>query len=230
MVPGAFTFRSEHSIRFGSGSPAPFGSSPGQSSIRHVRPSLPLKELPGSFPSDGGEISQPGKGATSPGKFDAVPHGRSNEKRARTDVTESHPDKENHAPVAPVFVGMPHGLANEKRARADAASSHSEKDAKSPAKAMPTYAHGLANKKRARANEDDADADQEGADRGGKRRKAEPSSAGRATANTKLARTTPGPGGNMQKSRAGSATPSPVKKRLGMTMSRLNALAQPRRR
>ncbi|KAH6687272.1 hypothetical protein F5X68DRAFT_9489 [Plectosphaerella plurivora] len=233
--PSTFTFRSEQTMRFGSGSPAAFGSSPGQSSIRTVRPSLPLQDLPGSFPGEAMETDLPNvtdrrrSASRSPIKAtleEGVPHGLTNEKRARADTLESHPNKENQVPAAPIFSHLAHGIGNEKRNRAHAAASHNGKLFKSPAKPMPTFAHGLSNKKRARATDDEVDADQEGADRGGKRRKASGGSASVPSANMKLPRTIPTP----SKVRAGSATPTSVKKRLGMTMSRLNALAQPKRR
>ncbi|KAH7354315.1 hypothetical protein B0T11DRAFT_342424 [Plectosphaerella cucumerina] len=226
-APGAFTFRSEQTMKF--------GSSPGQSSIRTVRPSLPLQDLPGSFPGEGMESPLPNvtdrrrsasKSPLKPTLEEGVPHGLTNEKRARADTLESHPNKENEAPAAPIFSHLAHGIGNEKRNRAHAAASHNSKLFKSPAKPMPTFAHGLSNKKRARATDDEGDADQEGADRGGKRRKAESGSASVPSANMKLPRTIATP----SKVRAGSATPSSVKKRLGISMSRLNALAQPKRR
>lgn len=48
-VPGHFTFRSDHTIRFGSDSPNGFGGHSGQASIRQVRPSI-APSMPGAFP------------------------------------------------------------------------------------------------------------------------------------------------------------------------------------
>ncbi|KAL0931708.1 uncharacterized protein CTRU02_212661 [Colletotrichum truncatum] len=78
-VPGTFTFRSDHTIRFGSASPTGFGSTAGQSSIRHVRRSL---DMPGGFPPASDTLSN--KENRSPMQFLAgKPHGMSNKKRAR---------------------------------------------------------------------------------------------------------------------------------------------------
>ncbi|KAK1640479.1 hypothetical protein BDP81DRAFT_311282 [Colletotrichum phormii] len=78
-VPGTFTFRSDHTIRFGSASPTGFGSTAGQASVRHVRTSL---DMPGSFPT-GPEFTS-NKENRSPMQFLAgKPHGMTNKKRAR---------------------------------------------------------------------------------------------------------------------------------------------------
>ena len=52
-VPGAFTFRSDHTIEFGPSPAAGFGASPGQSSVRQVRQSAisNKSEMPGGFPA-----------------------------------------------------------------------------------------------------------------------------------------------------------------------------------
>lgn len=87
-VPGTFTFRSDHTIAFGSDTPS-FGSSPGQASLRTVRPSiLPTENMPGSFPRASSVVST---------------------------VTGS-PNKENEAPRT-VFLALPHGMTNKKRHR-----------------------------------------------------------------------------------------------------------------
>jgi hypothetical protein len=85
-VPGTFTFRSDQTINFGK-SPRGFGSSPGQSSIRQVRPSIfpGTMLVPGSF-SDGNKEDFAG--------FPAIPHGISNKKRRRVDPDEEEEDKE----------------------------------------------------------------------------------------------------------------------------------------
>ncbi|KAF6838069.1 hypothetical protein CPLU01_02677 [Colletotrichum plurivorum] len=78
-IPGTFTFRSDHTIRFASASPTGFGSTAGQSSIRHVRRSL---DVPGSFPESTDTFSN--KENRSPMQFLAgKPHGMTNKKRAR---------------------------------------------------------------------------------------------------------------------------------------------------
>ncbi|KAK4231529.1 hypothetical protein QBC38DRAFT_495551 [Podospora fimiseda] len=89
-VPGTFTFRSDHTISFGSASPS-FGSSPGQSSVRPVRPSILLTEnMPGSFPRAMSVASET--------------------------VCSPTTNKENEAPRT-VFLALPHGMTNKKRHR-----------------------------------------------------------------------------------------------------------------
>lgn len=192
---GAFTFRSDKTIQFGSETPKGFGSSPGQASIRRVRPSVqPTEDMPGSFPQ-GVESPRPAtKQADPKTALPSVPHGLSNKKRARSDVEASHPNKENQAPVKPL--NIPHGMPN---------------------------------KKRARASDDDDDGNREGEERSGKRHKAEATTPAttRKLAVPKLGTTPRTDPGRM---RAGSQTPSPVKKRAGISMSRLQMLAQPKQR
>ncbi|EEY22691.1 conserved hypothetical protein [Verticillium alfalfae VaMs.102] len=228
-VPGAFTFRSERTARFGTGSPAGFGSSPGQLSVRQVRASItPVEEMPGSFPETA-DLPRATHTSKTPVKSmtAGIKHGLTNEKRARTNTEPFVLNKEGTTPAKIVFEGVPHGLPNEKRARTHVEPSHPNKENKSPVKILTGVAHGLANKKRARATEDDEpDVDQEGADRGGKRRKAEPAPHARVLGTPKLARSTPIP--SPQKVSAG--TPSPVKKRAGISMSRLHMLSQPKLR
>ncbi|KAM0334231.1 hypothetical protein ACHAQA_001253 [Verticillium albo-atrum] len=229
-VPGAFTFRSDRTARFGTGSPSGFGSSPGQCSVRQVRASItPAEEMPGSFPQNA-EPSRATNASKTPVKSmtAGIKHGLTNEKRARTNTEPWVLHKEGTTPAKLIFEGVPHGLTNEKRARTLVEPSHPNKENTSPVKTLTGVSHGLANKKRARAteDEDEADADQEGADRGGKRRKAEHVAVARALGTPKLARSTPIP--SPQKVSAG--TPSPVKKRAGMSLSRLNMLAQPKLR
>ncbi|KZL65399.1 hypothetical protein CT0861_00246, partial [Colletotrichum tofieldiae] len=78
-IPGTFTFRSDHTIRFGSASPTGFGSSAGQASVRHVRTSL---DMPGSFPAGTEFVAN--KENRSPMQLLAgKPHGMPNKKRAR---------------------------------------------------------------------------------------------------------------------------------------------------
>ncbi|KFZ12465.1 hypothetical protein V501_04231 [Pseudogymnoascus sp. VKM F-4519 (FW-2642)] len=76
-VPGVFTFTSGQTIKFGTPPVAPpqrnLGTSPVQSSIRQVRPSiLPPTAMPGAFPDADKENEAP-----------AIPHGLANKKRAR---------------------------------------------------------------------------------------------------------------------------------------------------
>ncbi|KAK5989925.1 hypothetical protein PT974_08188 [Cladobotryum mycophilum] len=97
-VPGTFTFRSDHTIDFGSTSPTGFGASPGQSSIRHVRSSIkPSSDMPGSFPNPLSSTSHPNKenAAPSPPKvLTGAPHGMSNKKRHRASSVDSDMVKE----------------------------------------------------------------------------------------------------------------------------------------
>jgi hypothetical protein len=78
-IPGVFTFTSGQTIKFGTPPVAPpqrnLGTSPGQSSIRQVRPSIlppPTTAMPGAFPDADKENEAP-----------AIPHGLANKKRAR---------------------------------------------------------------------------------------------------------------------------------------------------
>lgn len=97
-VPGKFTFRSNHTIKFGHPSPIGFGASPGQSSVRQVRSSIkPTSDMPGSFPDPVSPSSHPDKenAAPSPPKvLSGVPHGMSNKKRHRADSVDEDTDKE----------------------------------------------------------------------------------------------------------------------------------------
>lgn len=101
-VPGTFTFRSDHTISF--------GASPGQASLRHVRPSNASAAIPGSFPEYEMDNDKPLPG---------ISHGMANKKRHRAvavgDV-EALPesDKENFKPLS----NISHGMSNKKRHRA----------------------------------------------------------------------------------------------------------------
>ncbi|KHN99648.1 uncharacterized protein MAM_02501 [Metarhizium album ARSEF 1941] len=181
-MAGTFTFRSDHTIKFGDASSAGFGASPGQSSVRHVSATAVPSKMPGSFPPP-----------PSP---------------------SSHPNKENTAPTV--------------------------------AKMLSGTAHGMQNKKRHRATADEDDSDIE---RAAKKRKNVNVPEGQALLAPRLvqgnsARTTrtkshrftrtPAKAGNNQTS---GKTPiraavgaSPTKKVGGLSMSRLNMLAQPKNR
>ncbi|KAI1337912.1 hypothetical protein F5Y15DRAFT_407853 [Xylariaceae sp. FL0016] len=116
-VPGTFTFRSDHTIRFESLSPNGFGAKEGQSSLRHVQDSaIPALRIPGSFPRNS-EIS-PNKENQEPVPG-GIPHGMSNKKRHRATwdtedeeidegakrgakkLRKDPPTAEGHAVVAP---------------------------------------------------------------------------------------------------------------------------------
>lgn len=91
----SFSFRSERTLNFDSVPRPSFGASPGQSTVRPVRPSLlptvSESSMPGSFP-DPEEVMSP--------------------------VILSH-NKENEAPAdpSPIYLALPHGLATKKRNR-----------------------------------------------------------------------------------------------------------------
>lgn len=94
-VPGTFSFRSDHTIDFGTASPSGFGASPGQASLRQVRTSSAPKGMPGAFPT----VPEP---STHPNKENAAPtpnrkgisHGLSNKKRHRAPSEEGDVDRE----------------------------------------------------------------------------------------------------------------------------------------
>ena len=86
-VPGTFTFRSDHTINFGA-SPTGFGASPGQSSVRQVRPSIFHGSMPGSFPVGNKENIAP---------LPSALHGMSNKKRRRVD-SDDEKEEEDHSP------------------------------------------------------------------------------------------------------------------------------------
>lgn len=99
-VPGTFTFRSDHTIRFGSDSPNGFGAYSGQASVRHVRPSI-MPPMPGAFP-----LANTPKPAVSHGKENMPPyaqqsfdpkgftHGMSSKKRYRVEDDEAEAERE----------------------------------------------------------------------------------------------------------------------------------------
>ncbi|KAH7418209.1 hypothetical protein BKA64DRAFT_564869 [Cadophora sp. MPI-SDFR-AT-0126] len=87
-IPGTFTFRSDHTISFGS-SPKGFGSSPGQASVRQVRPSVLPNAMPGSFPSSNKENSAP---------LPSVPHGMANKKRRRVESDDETEEEIERSP------------------------------------------------------------------------------------------------------------------------------------
>lgn len=100
-VPGTFTFRSDHTIRFGSSSPKGFGGNSGQSSVRQVRPSM-MPAVPGAFPSSDmpataapkGKENMPPYLPQSPFDIKAFPHGVGNRKRLRVEDDEEEADRE----------------------------------------------------------------------------------------------------------------------------------------
>ncbi|KAI1078341.1 hypothetical protein F5B20DRAFT_225544 [Whalleya microplaca] len=99
-VPGTFTFRSDHTIKFDGTSPNGFGGAAGQASLRHVRNSvLPSPRMPGSFPrqseiaaaAPNKENKDPNIGAS------GIPHGMSNKKRHRASWDEEEEEQDEGA-------------------------------------------------------------------------------------------------------------------------------------
>lgn len=106
-VPGTFTFRSDHTIRFGSDSPNGFGGHSGQSSVRQVRPSIPppmtgtspfpFAPAPKTARPHGKEnvppyLQQPQHGSSFDPKTFA--HGVSSKKRHRVEDDEEEAERE----------------------------------------------------------------------------------------------------------------------------------------
>lgn len=94
---GTFTFRSDHTIEFKDISQSGFGASPGQSSVRQVRKSMP--DMPGSFPAPPAPSTHEDKEnrapAQSPNKLlSGVPHGLSTKKRHRPSTDEEDAERE----------------------------------------------------------------------------------------------------------------------------------------
>ncbi len=98
-VPSSFTFRSDHTIEFGNAPRTGFGSSVGQSSVRHVRQSLnQAASLPGSFPTPPALSSHPDKENTAPASssktLPGVLHGLTSKKRHRPSSDEEDAERE----------------------------------------------------------------------------------------------------------------------------------------
>lgn len=87
-VPSTFTFRSDKTISFGA-SPKEFGSSPGQASLRQVRPSIIPSAMPGTFPAGNKENTEP---------LPSVPHGMTNKKRRRVDSDDEAVEEDEPSP------------------------------------------------------------------------------------------------------------------------------------
>ncbi|AEO58142.1 hypothetical protein MYCTH_2305293 [Thermothelomyces thermophilus ATCC 42464] len=93
-LPGEFTFRSDHTISFGSTNTS-FGSSPGQASVRIVRPSImPTEKMPGSFPTVAPSSGVNKENEAPRSVFLALPHGMSTKKRHRVSTDEEEAEKE----------------------------------------------------------------------------------------------------------------------------------------
>lgn len=87
-VPGTFHFRSDRTIDFGT-PPKGFGTSPGQASVRQVRPSIFPGSIPGSFPDSDKENTAP---------LPAIPHGMPNKKRRRADSDDEDENEVERSP------------------------------------------------------------------------------------------------------------------------------------
>lgn len=128
-VPGTFTFRSDHTIKFGNAPPSGFGSSPGQASVRHVRPSiLPSEGMPGSFPSRLSSLNIFGKRqSTSSNKENVEPSVEatkppvsSSKKKLAIPVSRmavKGASKVAHRDRVFLYDPIPHGIPNKKRHR-----------------------------------------------------------------------------------------------------------------
>lgn len=99
-VPGTFTFRSDHTIRFGSDSPKGFGAYSGQSSVRQVRPSI-MPPMPGAFPrADSPQTATPHGKENVPPYVEqafgvkAFSHGMSSKKRYRVEDDDAEQQRE----------------------------------------------------------------------------------------------------------------------------------------
>lgn len=102
-VPGTFTFRSDHTIRFGSSSPKGFGANSGQASVRHVRSSIVLS-IPGAFPSANIHQTTAPRGKENVAPYlqqpeqafdgNAFPHGVGMKKRHRVEDDEEEAERE----------------------------------------------------------------------------------------------------------------------------------------
>ncbi|KAF4121129.1 hypothetical protein GMORB2_2091 [Geosmithia morbida] len=213
-APGTFTFRSDHTIDFVKASASGFGASPGQASLRQVRPSTggpsvsmvdvdTDMDMPGSFPG------------------------------APAADQSSHPDKENAAPAPSpkVFLtGVAHGIANKKRSRAASDDTATTSASAAAAAADDGDDDGRAAKKRKNVHaapepprklfsRSTLGVSSTPIRKSPVKRGAPPSSAGR-TPGRMLASSVSGAGGP-------SGTPT---KKVGISMSRLNMLSRPKRR
>lgn len=125
-VPGTFTFTANHTIKFGS--PSAFGSSPGQSRLRQVRPSFAPQTMPGAFPHDNKE-NDSGLPMTRLAFFD----------EKKLNVGEGSEDISSFA----------HGLSNKKRHRAEESGDEDDGD-RSPKKRKANTAGDSTNKDQTR--------------------------------------------------------------------------------
>lgn len=119
------------------------------------------------------------------------------------------------------------------------ASTHPNKENAAPAsqQKMAGAPHGMSNKKRHRVTWDEEDAEREEADRAAKKRKNEHVPEGHALVAPRMIAQTPGSSARRVKTiRDASRTPgspmspSPAKKKVGISISRLNALSRPKNR
>jgi hypothetical protein len=100
-VPSTFTFRTDHTICFGSSSPSGFGGSPGQSSVRQVRPSM--LPMPGSFPAsfmDSQKVKENKENKAPLMILPGIGHGLENKKRHRPSTDEEDAEMEAAARAA----------------------------------------------------------------------------------------------------------------------------------
>ncbi|KAJ4420961.1 hypothetical protein N0V82_004003 [Gnomoniopsis sp. IMI 355080] len=108
-APGTFTFRSDHTIRFGSDSPKGFGGHLGQSSVRQVRPSM----------------APPGSGTSSP--FPVVPAPNSAAPRGKENVPPYLQQSKHTSSFDPKTFA--HGVSSKKRHRVEDDEEEAEREA-----------------------------------------------------------------------------------------------------
>ncbi|KAG5931017.1 hypothetical protein E4U53_001993 [Claviceps sorghi] len=87
----AFTFRSDHTLKFSDPFRPEFGASPGQLSVRHVCSPAGPKDIPGSFPVPPSPSSHPDKENNDPAPIkmlSGTAHGMQNKKRHRASLDE----------------------------------------------------------------------------------------------------------------------------------------------
>ncbi|KAI1828304.1 hypothetical protein F4861DRAFT_489639 [Xylaria intraflava] len=91
-VPGTFTFRTDHTIRFDKTPTKGFGSAAGQASLRQVHKSTDSAiAMPGAFP--GVPEASPNKENKDPLGRNSIPHGMTNKKRHRAEPDENEDDE-----------------------------------------------------------------------------------------------------------------------------------------
>ena len=134
------------------------------------------------------------------------------------------------ASILPIPGSFPNSVMDAGKANV---ASGSNKENKSPMKILPGISHGMRNKKRHRPSSDEEDAEREEAERAAKKRKNEHVPEGDVLFAPRLVGKTPTSIKKAQISRVGSqplTRDSPVKRKPGISLSRLKMLSQPKSR